>query len=301
MIKYPKRYFELYKQAVDIRAFQKAIALRYSKQKMRCPVHLSIGQEFWLPILKLNVGNNDRCFSSHRSHSIYLGLGGNKEKMILELLGDTRGCVNGRGGSMHLKALERGLEASVPIVGSSLAAALGSALAATHLDQDIKTIAYFGDGACEEGILHESLNIAATYNLPILFLCENNKYSCNTRVDKRQSSSEMTRFARAHNIDFVSTSQADNYSNIVNQISQAVQKSKEKPYFLEINSYRLYEHCGHKRDVDNSDRTKSEYEVYFKKDIIKKLCNKYDELGDYYKKQMRKYLELIKYLEEGTE
>ncbi|MDB4651310.1 thiamine pyrophosphate-dependent enzyme [Synechococcus sp. AH-551-E05] len=299
MIKYPNTYHKLYKEVVEIRAFQKAIAIAYSKENMRCPIHLSIGQEFWLPILKMNLKSADRCFSSHRSHSMYLGVGGDKEKMILELLGDTRGCVNGKGGSMHLKALERSLEASVPIVGSSLATALGSALAAKHLRQKIKTVAYFGDGACEEGILHESLNIASIYKLPILFICENNQYSCNTRIEKRQPSSQMIRFARAHRIDYDSIRQTHNYSNIVKKISNAIQQSGDKPFFIEINSYRLYEHCGHKKDVMNGDRKEREYLKYLKVDTIKELCAKYDDLRDYYKESLRKYLNLINELGEN--
>ena len=187
------------RKCIEFRAIEEAIAFQYTNQKMRCPVHLSIGQEYWLPFLKKNIFSSLRCYSSHRSHSMYLALDGNIPALIDELYGLDTGCLKGKGGSMHLKDLNAGLEASIPIVGSSLPLALGSAFSAMHAKKELISIAYFGDGACEEGVLHECLNFASIHNLPILFLCENNRYSCNTVLDRRQPSENMCRFPKAAN------------------------------------------------------------------------------------------------------
>ena len=112
-------------KAVEIRAIQLAVANSYSNQMMRCPVHLSIGQEYWLPLIKHFKKSNDRFFSSHRSHSLYLALSNDVDSYFSELFGLSDGVTKGKGGSMHLKSLENGLEASIPIVGSSIGIALG--------------------------------------------------------------------------------------------------------------------------------------------------------------------------------
>jgi len=291
--RFPAEYLPDYERIGQFRGLQKAIANKYSMQMMRCPVHLSVGQEYWLaPIQRLRRAG-DRCFSSHRSHSMYMALGGDTERLIAELHGHPNGSLGGRGGSMHLKDLSVGLEQSVPIVGSSLALALGSALAAKHQGQEILTISYFGDGACEEGVLHESLNMSKVLRLPILFICENNLYSCNTRWENRQSSSKMSRFASAHGLPSESIEPNMGYGEIVRKLTKAFQLGKEEPFFLEVYSYRLYEHCGHSIDSGNGDRTQAEYDEYSSNDSFTLLCKDYPSVLDEYEKSLRSCEEII--------
>jgi len=261
-------------KAIKYRAIELAIAHQYANQKMRCPVHLSIGQEYWLPFLKKNIFGKVRCFSSHRSHSMYLALEGNIYSMLEELYGLQTGCLKGRGGSMHLKDLGVGLEASVPILGSSLPLALGSAFSAKHSKQHILSIAYFGDGACEEGVLHECLNYASANRLPILFICENNLYSCNTIISKRQPSDNMNRFAVAARVKTFQISSSDSFKDIDSVLSQVIASSYSAPVFLEIRSYRLYEHCGHRIDKEFGDRTLPEYNLFQNLDPISVEINR---------------------------
>jgi len=275
---FPEKYINEYRKCIEFRALQLAIAKRYENQEMRCPIHLSIGQEYWLPLIKSGFRFGDRCFSSHRSHSMYMALGGNIERMISELYGSPNGSLSGYGGSMHLKDLEVGLEASIPIVGSSIPLAIGSAFAAKHAKKDLMTIAYFGDGACEEGVFHESLNLASLYNLPILFICENNSYSCNTHYRRRQVNGEMKRYAKAFEIKSFDIRETYNYSNIESSLSNALKLARDKPIFLEINSYRLYEHCGHRIDTSAGDRTNKEFKYYSEKDPIVGMLREYEEL-----------------------
>ncbi len=289
---YPHSLIEHYKECVRYRALQLAIAERYENQKMRCPVHLSIGQEFWLPLIKPGFRNGDRCFSSHRSHSMYMALGGDIESMIAELYGSKNGCVGGYGGSMHLKDLNVGLESSIPIVASSIPLAIGSAFSASHVQNKRLTIAYFGDGACEEGAFHECMNLATVYNLGILFLCENNGYSCNTGYLKRQASDKMIRFASSYNIEAVRITSDEKYDVIKHKLNQAMMLARNKPIFLEIVSYRLYEHCGHNIDTSLGDRTEEEYSYHAKKDPIAMMINEHKELADYLD-EMRSYYDKV--------
>ena len=191
---------------------------------------------------------------------MYLALDGNIQAMIDEFYGLDSGCLKGKGGSMHLKDLNAGLEASIPIVGSSLPLALGSAFSAKHSRKELISIAYFGDGACEEGILHESLNMASVKELPVLFLCENNGYSCTTGIKDRQPSSEMKRHAENALIKTFGAS-ADDCTILKNQVEAAFSYIKlcQKPAFLEIKCFRFREHCGPRIDIDFGDRTEEEY------------------------------------------
>lgn len=280
--RFPNKFLSDYKRIGELRGFQEAIADAYHLQMMRCPVHLSIGQEYWLPPIQRLVHKSVRCFSSHRSHSMYMALGGDFLKMIAELHGDEEGALLGRGGSMHLKDLAVGLEHSVPIVGSSIGLSLGSALASQKLNQNTQTLAYFGDGACEEGILHESLNMARIYNLPILFLCENNMYSCSTHIRRRQPLSSMYRFAHAHDIRHDVIHMDMNFDQIVHKIDNALSLSLQEPFFLEVNSYRLYQHCGDSIDMNIGDRTQAEYEDKALADCFVNLCNEYSSVEDSY-------------------
>lgn len=265
MVKNIQKYID---KAVVYRAIESALAYQYANQKIRCPMHLSIGQEYWLPFLKKNITGPVRCFSSHRSHSMYLALEGDISSMIAELYGLPTGCVLGRGGSMHLKDVNVGLEASIPIVGSSLPQALGSAFSAKHCKKHILTIAYFGDGACEEGVLHECLNYASANNLPIVFICENNLYSCNTILSRRQPSDIMSRFADAASIRTFQINGSFSFEQIDSVLNKAISASFTMPTFVEVRSYRLYEHCGYRVDKDMGDRVLSEYEHYEKIDPI---------------------------------
>ena len=138
---------------------------------------------------------------------------------------------------------------------------------------DCRTISYFGDGACEEGIFHESLNLAGLYELPILFICENNMYSCNTHLRRRQTSNKMSRFAKSHNIKYEEIKFNEDLDSLIEKIENAFDISCKEPYFLEINSYRLYEHCGDKEDTSNGDRDDKEFSFFKAQDRVNNWIN----------------------------
>ena len=260
---------EVIRDASWLRGIQTCIADSYTRQLMRCPVHLSIGQELLWAVLKQYSTMQLKVFSSHRGHLPYLTMDGDLNKYVAELHLHPDGVSGGKLGSMHIKSPQKGHYTSVPIVGSSIPLAVGAAYACKQLDERWISIAHFGDGACEEGILHESLNMASIKNLPVLFLCENNRYSCTTALTRRQPSTRMARFADAACIESC-TSSSECPDSLVYDVGHALKYVRDtgKPYFLEVGCYRLYEHCGPSVDTDFGDRTPSEYHEALGRDFI---------------------------------
>ena len=185
---------------LEIRVAEEAIADLVTSGEAKCPCHLAIGQEA-IPVgVARSLRLTDRIFGNHRSHAQYLAVGGSLAKLMAEILGRDTGASRGMGGSMHLVAPEQGFLGSVPIVAGTVPLAVGAALAAKMDGQGDIGVAYFGDGACEEGVVHESLNLAVCYGLPVLFVCENNLFASHMDVALRQPSDRMARFAEAHKI-----------------------------------------------------------------------------------------------------
>ena len=157
-----------------IRMVEEEIAKRYPEQQMRCPVHLSIGQEAAAVGVCSALQSTDWAFSGHRNHAHYLAKGGNLKAMLAEIYGKATGCCGGKGGSMHLTDQNAGFIGATPIVGSTVPIAVGAALTAQREGNGRVVVVFLGDGAMEAGVVHESLNFAALKKLPILFACENN-------------------------------------------------------------------------------------------------------------------------------
>ena len=176
----------LLRAMLRIRLIEEEIAARYAEQEMRCPVHLSTGQEAVAVGVCAALRPDDKVVSTHRCHAHYLAKGGDLKAMLAEMHGRAAGCCGGRGGSMHLFDDDAGVLLSLPIVGSCLPIANGVALSMIQRGLDAVSVAFFGDGATEEGVFHETLNFAAVHRLPALFVLENNLYSCYTGLNDRQ-------------------------------------------------------------------------------------------------------------------
>lgn len=240
---------ELYRQMLRIRMVEEEIARRYADQEMRCPVHLSIGQEAAAVGACACLRSDDVVFTTHRSHGHYLAKGGDLSAMIAELHGRQTGCCGGRGGSMHLFDDAAGVFASVPIVASNVPLAVGAALAFVQRREPRVAVAFLGDAAMEEGVVHESLNLAACHHLPVVFFVENNLYSVYTRLDARQPDAPLERFAAAHGIVSASVDGND-VAAVDAQMRVAVERARGGggPSLVVAATYRLVEHCGPQRD-----------------------------------------------------
>ena len=234
-----------------IRRVEEAFSERYSKEEMRCPMHLSIGQEAIAAAVSSHLKNTDHVFSNHRSHAHYLAKGGNLEKMVAELYGKETGCCGGRGGSMHMIDLDAGFIGATPIVGGTVPLAVGNAWSAQLKGIDRVTVIYFGDGCFEEGVLHESMNFASLHQLPVVFVCENNGYSVYTQLNERQPDRKISNIAKAHGLRTY-YGDGNDVVEIYEFAQDAVDKARsgEGPQFIELLTHRWLEHCGPNCDDD---------------------------------------------------
>ena len=253
-----------------IRHVEEQIAARYIEWKMRCPTHLSIGQEAVAAAVGKVLKQDDFAVSGHRAHAHYLGKGGSLPAMIAELYGKATGCSRGRGGSMHLIDLAAGFEGSTAIVANSIPVGVGLALAAKLKKTGQISCIFFGDGAVEEGVFYESANFAATKKLPVLFLCENNLYSVYTPLHIRQPAGrkihEMARgiglnsdAGDGNDVEAVHSTAADAVARI---------RAGGGPQFLEFSTYRHREHCGPNYDNDIGYRSENEFQKWKGRDPI---------------------------------
>jgi TPP-dependent pyruvate/acetoin dehydrogenase alpha subunit len=227
-----------------IRRVEEEIVARYPKQLMRCPVHLSVGQEAIAVGVCHNLRKEDKVFSTHRCHAHYLAKGGSLEKMTLELHGKVGGCMDGRGGSMHLMDTDVNVM-SIPIVGSAIPLAVGAALANKLDGNDNLVVCFFGDAAVEEGVLHESMNFASIMQLPIIFVCENNQYSIDTHISKRQPERLLSNWGSIHNIRKIPHYGHDVFA-IADFMKQEIDgiRNGSGPIFVVFETERKYVHCG---------------------------------------------------------
>src|SRR5262249_7878072 len=198
----PTTLVEQLKDMLLIRVVEEWIGDMVTAGKIVCPCHLGIGQEAIAVGVSSFLRKTDRIFGTHRSHAHYLALGGDVYGLLAEVLGKADGCSRGMGGSMHLYDGGNGFMGSVPIVAGTVPLAVGGALAAKMDRRGDVAVAYFGDGATEEGAFHESLNLASVFKLPILFVCENNLFSSHLHISLRQPESATARFAAAHRVAY---------------------------------------------------------------------------------------------------
>jgi len=269
-----KDLINLYKKSLLIRIVEETIAEKYSEQEMRCPVHLSIGQEASATGVCLSLKNKDIMFSSHRSHAHYIAKNCNLKEMICELYGKANGCIGGRGGSMHLQDKKKNFFASIPIVSSALGPAVGVALNLKRKKSKNICVVYIGDGSIEEGIFHEAMNFISLNKLPLLIICENNLYSVYTNIKERQIDDNFVRFGKAFKINSLRTDGNDAYK--IFQISKKIvnnMRNNQLPFFLQLDTYRWREHCGPNYDNNIGYRSENEFNQWKKKCPLKKLEN----------------------------
>lgn len=261
---------KLLSKMLKIRLAEEGIAEKYSQQKMRCPTHLSIGQEAIAAAVGLCLRKEDQVFSTHRAHAHYLGKNGCLNSMIAEIYGKATGCSRGKGGSMHLIDLSVGFQGSTAIVGNSIPLAVGAGLSNKIQKNNLVACAFFGDGSIEEGAFHEALNFAILKELPVLFVCENNFYSVYSPLSVRQPPErKIWKFAEAYGVKSL-FGDGNNVEEAYNLTQSAMEYilSHQKPVFLELVTYRWREHCGPNYDNHIGYRTPEEFEEWKKNDPL---------------------------------
>lgn len=277
----PQVLKKMLKSMILIRKTEHKLALERKNGLIGGPVHLGAGQEAIAVGISASLQSSDRVFGAHRSHSHLLALNPDFYKLFAEVLGKVTGFSKGMGGSMHLFDQSSGFYGSVPIVAGTVPLAVGAAMAARMQNTNDIGVAYIGDGAVEEGVVHESFNLAKVHNAPVLFVIENNLFASHMHISLRQPSDMISRFAIANEIphklidgnDVVST-----YIAAKDQISEM--RSGSGPRFIELVTYRHYGHVDWRDDVDvGVDRSLDDIENWKARDPINRLSRPMIEKG----------------------
>ncbi|MDP2932049.1 MAG: thiamine pyrophosphate-dependent dehydrogenase E1 component subunit alpha [Chloroflexota bacterium] len=258
---------------VRLRRFEERVAeLLCGESEIKCPVHLYIGQEAVATGVCANLRQDDYVFSTHRSHGHYLAKGGDMKALMAELYGKATGCSRGRGGSMHLASPEMGLPGSSAIVAGTIPLAVGAALAFTMQEKDTVAVAFFGDGAANEGVFYESLNFASLKKLPVIFVCENNLFSTHMPVAECLADTNIYKKAEAFCMPGVRIDGND-VSEVFKTARQAVAEARagRGPALIECMTYRWRGHVGPNYDLDKGLRTKAELDHWLAHCPIRQL------------------------------
>lgn len=246
----------LLRTMIRIRTAEETVAELYPEQEMRTPTHFSIGQEAVPVGVCQALEVTDVAYSGHRCHGEYLAKGGTPLGMLAELYGRLDGCCRGRGGSVHLNAPEIGLVASSAILGETIATAVGSAWAFKMDGLPRVAVTFFGDGVCEEGIVHEALNFASVKQVPVIFACANNGLSTNTPLSVRQPQGfELWTWAAGYKMPSVVVDGNDVFA--VHDAAKAAVahcRAGKGPYFIEARTFRARVHVGYETDEQKAYR-----------------------------------------------
>lgn len=263
----------LYKSMCRIRRIEEALIREYHpNDEMRCPVHFCVGQEAAPAALGLSLQEGDVVASHYRSHGYYLAKGAPLDAMVAEFYGKATGANGGLGGSMELAHHDSRIYSGA-IVGGPLGIAIGSAFAQKFLDANLVTVAAFGDGAMDEGIAYEAINLAALRELPVLFLCENNGYAAHTALAKRARTPSPAIRAAAFGIetDVVEDRDPERLLARMSEIVATV-RTRRQPFFLEIDTYRYCGHVGPESDEQMGYRPQNELAVRLALDPLRALA-----------------------------
>jgi len=263
----------LYTTMLRIRRVEEKIAeLLCSKPEIVCPVHLYTGQEAIAAGVCASLRRGDYVFSTHRSHGHYIAKGGDIKALIAELYGKATGCSRGRGGSMHLALADMGLPGSSAIVAGTIPLAVGAALAFSLRGQDAISVAFFGDGAANEGAFYESLNFASLKKLPVIFVCENNAYSTHMPVSDCLADVRIYQKAEAFDMPGIRVD-GNNIFEVFSTAKKAIENARcgQGPALIECMTYRWRGHVGPNFDLDKGLRTKKELDYWMNRCPIKAL------------------------------
>lgn len=287
-----KLNIDLFKIVHLIRAAEQGIIKYYSEDGMKTPMHMSMGEEAIVAGVCHALGKNSQVFGTYRSHGLYIAKTGETDEFFAEMYGKTTGCARGRGGSMHLAAPERGLMLISAVVSSTIAPAVGASFA-NKIKKNHKIVAaFFGDGAVEEGVFFESLNIACLMELPIIFVCEDNGLAVDVTSAERQGFTSIPDVVSSYKCNIIK-SQSTDAEEIYSLTLKAVDliKKTRKPVFMHLKYYRMLQHIGINSDFDKDApppkggfeksgyRSKKEYDEWMAKEPVKISKEKLLKLG----------------------
>lgn len=251
---------------LKIRRFEEKLVELYPAQEIKTPVHLSIGQEAVAAGVCAHLQKEDLIFSNHRNHGHCIAKGINIKYLMAELYGRATGCSGGRGGSMHPAEPECGILGTSAIVGGSIPLAVGAALASRMKRDGKVTVAFFGDGAVDQGVFHESMNFAALKKLPVVFICENNFYATNSHQSARQPHDNIAKRGESYEVAGVQVD-GNNVLDVYKVAGDAVKRAIDGagPALIECRTYRWKGHVGPDCDYQKGCRSKDELEAWIER------------------------------------
>ncbi|MEX2618152.1 MAG: thiamine pyrophosphate-dependent dehydrogenase E1 component subunit alpha [Alphaproteobacteria bacterium] len=268
----------LYRGVRLIRRVEEELARIYPSDRIKSPVHLSIGQESVAVGVCDALLPEDFVSATYRSHAAYIARGGNLRAMFAELFGKAAGNAGGKAGSMHLIDMAHHVLGASAVVGTTIPVALGYALAIRRRGEARVVVAFFGDGATEEGVFHECLNFAALKRLPVLFVCENNQFAIHQPLEKRWATDRLCERVETYGIPAARI--ADGNTDTIRAKTQEVigrMRTGAGPAFMECLTYRWREHVGPGEDYDAGYRDRVALEAWQARDEMVRLGEQLNE------------------------
>jgi TPP-dependent pyruvate/acetoin dehydrogenase alpha subunit len=262
----------IYRSLRLIRRAEEEIARIYPSDKIKSPVHLSIGQEAVSVGICDALRGDDIVAPTYRGHAAYLAKGGPLRGLFAELFGKATGVAGGKGGSMHLIDISHNVLGASAVVGTTIPLAVGYALACKRNKNDRVVVAFFGDGATEEGVFAESLNFASLHKLPVLFVCENNYYAIHTPITRRWATNRLCERVATYGIPVHRVDNGD-VLMLRELAADAIARMRrgEGPSFIECLTYRWREHVGPNEDYDQGYRARDDFNRWLKDDQVERI------------------------------
>lgn len=261
---------QAYKKMVFIRTAEQAIADLYLKDKIMSFVHFCVGQEAVAAGVCDALEKDDKVLGNHRSHGHYLARGGDLKKMVCELLGKENGLAHGKGGSMHMMDKSVNFIGTTPILGSVVPLSCGAAFEQKYNKKKGITVAFFGDGAFEEGVVYETLNLATLFKLPLLLVVENNLFAVNSKLnDRRSPDYNIAKIVGGFGVTYV-RADGNDYRDVFKKAKNLAEEVRGgAPAVLECITYR---HMAHSAPIfDEGYRGEDVLEKRQQEDPIKKI------------------------------
>lgn len=262
-----KMYLNWYELMYRIRKFEERALMMYGQQKIRGFLHVYIGQEAISAGMETALIAGDAIVTAYRQHGIAIGRGVSTKACMAELFGKETGIVKGKGGSMHFFSAEHRYFGGNGIVGAQIPIGTGIAFAEKYKGTNNLCVTMFGDGAARQGSLHESFNMAVNWNLPVLYICENNHYAMGTSVERTSKTVDIYKLGRSYDIpsEAVDGMRPETVFEAIQKAAKHIRSGKG-PFFLEIRTYR---YKGHSVSDPARYRTKEEVQKYKDRDPVK--------------------------------
>ena len=270
---------DIHRRMVRIRIFEETAGKMMEDGKIPGALHLYVGEEAVAAGVMVHLGNTDWVTSTHRGHGHLIAKGGNFDKMMAELFGCATGYNKGKGGSMHICDMELGMLGANGIVGGGPPIAMGAGFSNKYRKTNDVSVSFFGDGASNEGSVHEAANMAALYKLPVVFVCENNGYGEYTPQRNHQAIVDVADRASGYGMPGVVVDGMDAVA-VYEAAGQAIARARagEGPTLLECKTYRYYDHVG-VRGMGMTYRTDEELEQWKARDPIELMEQRLADQG----------------------